>query len=343
MNRMVQRIVVAGSISAFVVCAASRLLESKSAAAVQSNKASSIGKIDPAAWGTDHVSKPLPDFVSGDECLFCHRNEFASTWKKNRHQLTIRPADTEPAAMAALNGSPSARALSSEVEFVLGARNRVRYLKRTQHYGQLAILSTAWKPAAEAGVGALIDPQDSRWDARAFGASCAGCHATAVDAKTQTFSAVSLDCFTCHGDVPLEHSKDASRVYLSKRRPDPAHVVVSICGQCHVRSGKSRSTGLAFANNFVAGDNLFRDLDVDWSDAHLKSLNPGDRHVLENVRDVAVHGDTRMTCLSCHEVHSQTTRKHKRLADGAICINCHQPGDLSIRKKYQVHSRTCDY
>src|SRR5437867_3363684 len=28
---------------------------------------------DPA-WGSDHIGKPLPEFASGDECLFCHRD-----------------------------------------------------------------------------------------------------------------------------------------------------------------------------------------------------------------------------------------------------------------------------
>src|SRR6266446_1000602 len=29
---------------------------------------------DPVAWGSNHVGKPIPEYVHGDECLFCHRN-----------------------------------------------------------------------------------------------------------------------------------------------------------------------------------------------------------------------------------------------------------------------------
>src|SRR5438128_2565485 len=76
-----------------------------------------------------------------------------------------------------------------------------------------------------------------------FADACAGCHTTAVEAKTRAFSALSLDCYVCHGDVPLQHSKDTALVHLSKKRQDPARVVTSICAQCHVRTGKSRSTG----------------------------------------------------------------------------------------------------
>src|SRR5712692_8649045 len=46
--------------------------------------------LDPAAWGKDHVGKPVPEYVSGDECLFCHRNDIGPGWSKNRHSLTVR-------------------------------------------------------------------------------------------------------------------------------------------------------------------------------------------------------------------------------------------------------------
>ena len=32
-------------------------------------------KSDPAAWGSNHIGKPIPEYVHGDECLFCHRNK----------------------------------------------------------------------------------------------------------------------------------------------------------------------------------------------------------------------------------------------------------------------------
>src|SRR5205085_2111137 len=47
-------------------------------------------KLDPAAWGSDHVGKPIPEYVAGDECLFCHRNDVGSSWKDNRHNRTVR-------------------------------------------------------------------------------------------------------------------------------------------------------------------------------------------------------------------------------------------------------------
>ena len=222
MNRRVQRILLACALLIVIVFAALLASEPKPiGAAAHGDEGGRRGKLDPAGWGADHVGKPLPEFVSGDECLFCHRNNIAPTWKMNRHQLTIRPAETDPAALAALKGSSSTRDVSQRSRIRDGREELRALLKRTNRYGQFATLSTAWRPAADARAAALIDPQSPHWDTR-YLASCAGCHTTAVDPKTQSFSAVSLDCFACHGDVRLEHSKNTTQVILSKRRRDPA-------------------------------------------------------------------------------------------------------------------------
>ena len=119
---------------------------------------------------------------------------------------------------------------------------------------------------------------------------------------------------------------------------------VARCGQCHLRGGKSRSTGLPYSNNFVAGDNLFRDFEIDLSEAALQRLNPADRHVQENVRDVALLGKSDVNCLSCHDVHKQSARKHHTVAAGNICLSCHAAtGPKKTRAAYEVHSTTCGY
>src|ERR1700742_2485374 len=46
--------------------------------------------VDPAAWGGNPVGKPIPEYVHGDECLFCHRNDIGGTWQDNAHGVTIR-------------------------------------------------------------------------------------------------------------------------------------------------------------------------------------------------------------------------------------------------------------
>lgn len=299
-------------------------------------------RLDPAAWGSDHVGQPLPEYVTGDECLFCHRG-LPESWLTNRHRLTMREAEPDSAAIRALHNSPL-RAFADKTKLLLGRRHRVRFLKPTGEYGKVALLSTAWLPP-RSGEAPRLDPTDNpRWDTTKFADSCAGCHATGVDPKTQAYSSPALDCFVCHGEGTLDHSKDTSLMLLSRARKDPPRVVISICGSCHIRTGKSRSTGRPYANNFVAGDNLFRDLQLDLSDEAMSRLNPADRHVLENVRDVLLLGKDNATCLTCHDVHRGSSKKHREVVEQPLCLTCHNAtGPKSVRKPYEIHSAVCEY
>jgi predicted CXXCH cytochrome family protein len=155
---------------------------------------------------------------------------------------------------------------------------------------------------------------------------------------------VSLDCFTCHGNVPAEHAKKPEMAYLSPKRKDEARVVTAICAQCHIRTGKSKETGRPYPTNFVAGDNLFRDFQVDLSPEAIKGQSTADRHVLENVRDVVLLGQEAVTCLSCHDVHGHSSKKHYRVPRGEYCLTCHKtdpPGDEL--KPLTNFSKTCGY
>jgi hypothetical protein len=300
--------------------------------------------LDPAAWGSDHVGKPMPEYVTGDECLFCHRNDIGAKWVHNRHSLTIRDRDPASMALTELRRSAATKSIAADVTMLLGDTRRVRFLKRSTEYGKLDLLTSQWQPPRNKEPGKLIAPENPTWNSQQFGDSCAGCHTTGVDSQQRTFSAISLDCYACHGDVSLEHAKQKSAVYLGHKTQESARVTTSICAQCHLRDGKSKSTRLPYPNNFVAGDNLFRDYQVDLSPEHAKSLNPGDRHVVENVRDVVLLGKEEVTCLSCHEIHKMSSRKHHRLAENESCLLCHNPkGSKKVRPEYEVHSRTCEY
>ena len=271
---------------------------------------------DPAAWGGNHVGQPIPEYVHGDECLFCHRNDIGPTWQKNRHGITVRQRQD----------APELAAKYPDVEYFLGSRERIRFLKK-EGYGKFALFS------AESG-----------WDKKRFSDRCAGCHTTGVDSATKAFSAFGLDCYTCHGNVDLQHTNDTSLIWLSKKRRSDARVITSICAQCHLRGGKSRSTGLPYPNNFVAGDNLFQDFEVDFSKAEDETLNPGDRHVWRNVRDVVLYGAENLTCLTCHQVHAQSSSRHRRALRAPICFDCHnKQGPFKAVRAYTVRSALCEY
>src|SRR5262245_51998858 len=123
---------------------------------------------DPAAWGTDHVGKPLPEFASGDECLFCHR-DVGPAWPTNRHGQTILTADPASESLTALAQLPNHKSLASEVELILGGKLRQRFLRRSTEHGKLDLLSVQWKPAKSGPEGTLLNTDQPQWDTKTFG------------------------------------------------------------------------------------------------------------------------------------------------------------------------------
>ncbi len=300
-------------------------------------------RLDPAAWGSDHVGQGLPFYMESGECLFCHRNEVGRTWGPNKHNRTIREPVADEPAMAALREDDATKAFAEQVQLIMGDTRAQRFLRRSADYGKMELLT----PVATFGRGTrarLADEKNPHWDTETFATECAGCHATAINPETHAFSAVSLDCYTCHGDATEEHANDPTLMPLAKARKDSPAVVISICGSCHLRDGKSKSTGLPYPNNFVAGDNLFKDFEVDFDQANDEKLNPADRHVLRNTRDVVVFGREDMTCLSCHDVHTSSSEKHRKLAADTICWDCHAKSEpIKGHLNYDVHSDRCQY
>jgi hypothetical protein len=296
-----------------------------SAAAVQTR--------DPKAWGSNHVGKPVPEYVQGDECLFCHRNEIGPAWQKNSHLLTVRERETEYIQL---------QNFSMEFGFIMGSRHRLRFLKR-EGYGKFALLNVQAVLDKDLKIEKWVGLEKPVWDSEKYANRCAGCHSTAVDPATRRFSAYSLDCYTCHGDVNLEHTKNTSLVLLSQKRRNDAKVITSLCAQCHLRAGRARSTGLPYPNNFVAGDNLFQDFEADFARASDSELNAGDRHVWRNVRDVASNGEESISCLSCHQVHANSSFKHRRVLRAPICSECHRGDGFKDLKRYVVQSGLCEY
>lgn len=305
--------------------------------------------LDPKAWGGNHVGKPIPEYVHGDECLFCHRNTIGASWQQNAHGVTVRQREDAAELTKMLNAQPQLANAAKGIEYFLGSRHRVRFMKK-EGYGKFAILNAmailgetgTAKTATPSGV-KTIGAEKLVWDKEKFANRCAGCHATAVDPATKAFSAFGLDCYTCHGNVDLNHTNDTSLVLLSKKRRNDAKVITSLCAQCHLRGAVSRSSGSPYANNFVAGDNLFQDLEVDWAKADDEKMNPGDRHVWRNVREVALYGNEAITCLSCHQVHANTSFKHRRVLRAPICTECHEGEGFKNVKPYAVHSGLCEY
>ncbi len=305
--------------------------------------------IDPAAWGADHVGQTFPDYLTGDECLFCHR-KIGPTWDVNPHQRTFQRVTPDSTAVKVLQESDQDAA--KQTQLLLGAKRVTRFLRKSKQYGKMELLNAKYIPDLTDNTlpGSLSEHDSIQWDSNVFADRCAGCHTTAVDTTSRTFSSISLDCVTCHGLVELEHTDDTSKVFLSKQSRGPKQVI-SICGQCHLRGGKSKSSGLPYANTFVPGDNLFRDFEIDLSAESIGKLPTAQRHISMNTRDVVLHDQSAMTCITCHDIHQPGSQKHQDLEDAAICASCHKPNtdnselldSFKLESKQRIGNKTCDY
>src|SRR5207247_4860987 len=126
---------------------------------------------------------PVPECVTGDECLFCHRAEIGSSWPVNHHNRELRKAEPDAQPLADLKSVPALREAAGQVTLLLGGKHFLRFLKPAQEYGKLDLLSVAWQPGRK-----LVAPEKPQWDGKTFANRCAGCHATAVDPKTRTLA-----------------------------------------------------------------------------------------------------------------------------------------------------------
>ena len=299
--------------------------------------------LDPKAWGSNNVGKGIPEFIHGDECLFCHRTNIGLNWVKNSHAKDLRQLEDAP-DLENLLKLPELAAVK-DITYFLGSRNHVRFLKK-DGYGKFAILEA--HAAFDKDRKATINPKNLNWDKEKFANQCVGCHSTGIDEKTKTFSGFGLDCYTCHGAPSIDHTNNTSLMILSKKRRDESQIITSLCAQCHLRGGKSKSTGLPYPNTFVAGDNLFQDYEIDWKKADDEKLDPLERHIFRNVRDVAVDGKNATTCISCHQVHYDTKEKsvmkHQGVPQSKLCSDCHV-GETQTNavKKFVRTNKVCEY
>ena len=291
-----------------------------------------------------HIGKDLPEYITGDECLFCHRRDIGQGWQVNAHQLTLRPAAAVPELTALIKKESILEPYASQVQFILGYKTELRLLRKSQGYGKLDLLTAHLAP---------VNPDEPKlqwtpappfqWDTQSFAQQCAGCHTTAVDSRTQAYSATGIDCYACHGDVDLHHTSDTSLVHLSKKQPHSARRIAETCGQCHIRTGRSKTSGLPYPNNYVIGDSLFADFEVDLSDTALQQSPPRERHILDNIKN-ALADDQSETCLSCHNVHRASGRKHRRQAKKQDCFTCHREADMALTySRKEKHHTLCGY
>ena len=224
----------------------------------------------------------IADYPTGDSCLFCHRNEIGSTWLVNSHAWTVRPVG-EP---------PEVSPFPADATHVIG-KEHFRPLQQNG-YGKFALRTlgnTSWQPDV-------------------FEKQCAGCHTTAVNPQSGEFSSIALDCYSCHGNVPEDHATRKGTALLSRTRPNADKEVISICGSCHLRGGRSKTSGRPYPYAYVAGDDLFKDFQVDLQRDTKAQVDVSDSHVYLKTRAV-MQGGSQKSCVDCHRIHGPPEAKQK--------------------------------
>jgi hypothetical protein len=301
-----------------------------------------VQQIDPAAWGSDHVGKPAPDLYGGDECLFCHRATVGSVWQNDPHYRAMRDkfqGGKLAPEIEALGAQAVFKKAAGEIDFVLGHKRAERFLRRNDRGGFDLLNATLFDPKQP-----RFDAQGKpAWDAQKFAAKCSGCHTTGVDPVSLRPFETFVGCESCHGPYDERHTGGTAFMRFAKKAKETPQMIASTCGSCHLRGGHSRSTGRPFANNFIAGDNLFKDFAFDLSHADDAGLNAMDAHVQQNVRDVVLLGRDNLTCLSCHKLHSTGSTLHRRQPKSDYCYVCHKREPFKELKAYEVHSAVCEY
>ena len=154
-----------------------------------------------------------PEFVHGEECLFCHRNTIGSSWQRNAHNLTTRQ-------------------MEGGDEILLGRRG-TRRLKKTG-YNRLAFIdgrsTTDFNRRCASCHTTAVDATDFTY--AYLGIDCYACHG-AVDlrhsareatvplgkrAATDTKAATAI-CATCHLRGEEQHPADR-HVWRSARESE---------------------------------------------------------------------------------------------------------------------------
>lgn len=228
------------------------------------------------------IAQSIADYPTGDSCLFCHRDDIGSSWLDNAHAWTVRPAG-EP---------PQVSPVPPDATHVIG-KEHFRALKQNG-YGKFSLLALG----------------GASWQPNVFEKQCAGCHTTAVNPQTGEFSSIGLDCYACHGNVPEDHATRKGTALLSRTRTNADKEVIAICGSCHLRGGRSKTSGRPYPHAYVAGDDLLGDFQVDLQLDSKAKLDSSDSHVYLKTRAV-LQGGSDKSCADCHRIHGPP-EQHQR-------------------------------
>jgi predicted CXXCH cytochrome family protein len=224
----------------------------------------------------------------------------------------------------------------------MGFKHMRRFLRRGDD-GRFELLSLGLSSPARGRAAERVGQKEPFWDKNKFSDKCIGCHMTAIDPKTLRPFETFVGCESCHGPMNDRHTNGSAFMRFAKKAKETPEMIASACGQCHLRGGRSRSSGRPYPSGFISGDNLFKDFAFDFSKADDTALDPLEAHVQRNIRDIVIRGRGELTCLSCHSMHPSSSEIHRRRPRTDYCLTCHKAESFKERREYEPHSSVCEY
>ncbi|MFQ5701458.1 MAG: multiheme c-type cytochrome [Acidobacteriota bacterium] len=281
----------------------------------------------------------LAGYVGSGTCQACHPAQY-DAWVVSQHGRTIHePSERENALLGR-----SLLCGEYDAKYVLGERHARRFLVDSEtEPGRHLLLPCRY----DVGTAEWAHLHESDWTTRTWERECGACHATGFSSDDLTFIEMKVGCEDCHGPGERHGDYKTRADMLSLRKLDPRGEV-TICASCHLQGGASRKTGLHFAYNYRAGDDLFADYAFDWKsldETPQDTANPIDIHQKLLMRRLVTGQEGpggALRCTSCHTIHANSHKKHEALKTGEYCYLCHEREGFAV-KEYEQSCNVCEF
>lgn len=303
-----------------------------------------FGTTPPSARAPAAAPKPagtaggagLAGYEGSDLCVACHAAQHGE-WSGSLHARTVHePTPTEKSLLS--------RALLCGNEhpvLVLGERHSRRFMVPSPvEPGRHALLPCRY----DTGTAEWVSLHEQDWKTLTWERSCGACHTVGFSSESLGFAEMGVGCESCHGPASRHGGYKTGGAMISFARLSAKEEVV-ICASCHLQGGRSRATGLNYARNYQAGDDLFADYDFDWESLDEPAppdASPIDRHQKLLIRDAVRKDRGDLRCSSCHEFHQMGHAIHEKLARQEFCHLCHDAGDFKL-KEYDQSCNVCEF
>ena len=278
----------------------------------------------------------LAGYEGSDLCIACHASQHQE-WAGSLHARTVHPpteAEVRLLSRALLCGG-------EDPLYVLGEKHSRRFMVASlAEPGRHLLLPCRY----DTGTAEWVSLHENDWKSLTWEKSCGACHTAGFSSDSFSFREMGVGCEACHGPASRHASYKTRGMMISFSRLKAGEEVV-ICASCHLQGGSSRATGLNFARNYQAGDDLFADYAFDWASLEEPAApdsSPIDRHQKLLIRDVVTAGREDLRCTSCHEFHGMRHARHEKLARQAFCHLCHDAGDFKLRQ-YDQSCNVCEF